>query len=343
MPEASPTVGFLAGIAFGSIALVALTLLRSGASRGTMIAGLIFCVATAIVVTEDLTESYAYHLAGFAAAVMTGALWAFALQLFGFRTSPQRLWTPMAVLLAVNAAAHVIPEVHDPALLVQRTLIAVFGIGVLILVLRSEADDLDPVRRRIRRPFVALIGLWTALAPTLGTLSGLGLLPRELILLDEIGNAVMCFLGALLFTVPQRALFAPPEKEKPRPAQPEGDDAQLLAKLDNAMTHEKAWLEEGLTVGGLAEKLGVPEHRLRPVINQQLGHRNFAAFINRHRLEEAKRRLSSPDHKGETVASIAYAVGFGSLGPFGRAFKDATGMTPTAYRKANSQSPMSES
>jgi AraC-like DNA-binding protein len=44
------------------------------------------------------------------------------------------------------------------------------------------------------------------------------------------------------------------------------------------------------------------------------------------------------------VASIAFDLGFGSLGPFNRAFRDETGLTPTEYRrqKMANGSPISE-
>jgi AraC-like DNA-binding protein len=35
------------------------------------------------------------------------------------------------------------------------------------------------------------------------------------------------------------------------------------------------------------------------------------------------------------VLTIALDLGFGSIGPFNRAFKDATGMTPTEFRRAH--------
>jgi hypothetical protein len=37
----------------------------------------------------------------------------------------------------------------------------------------------------------------------------------------------------------------------------------------------------------LSAKLSVPEYRLRRLINQKLGHRNFSAFVNGYRLSEA--------------------------------------------------------
>ena len=84
----------------------------------------------------------------------------------------------------------------------------------------------------------------------------------------------------------------------------------------------------------LAEEVGVPEHRLRPLINDHLGFRNFAAFVNARRIEAAKAMLTDPAKTRQTVAAIAYDLGFGSLGPFNRAFKEATGVTPTEFRRA---------
>jgi AraC-like DNA-binding protein len=83
----------------------------------------------------------------------------------------------------------------------------------------------------------------------------------------------------------------------------------------------------------LATKLDLPEHRLRQVINEGLGHHNFNAFLNRYRLDEAKAALSDPSQRDVPVLTIAMDAGFQSLGPFNRAFKTDTGLTPTEFRR----------
>jgi AraC-like DNA-binding protein len=114
-----------------------------------------------------------------------------------------------------------------------------------------------------------------------------------------------------------------------------------LEKLATLMGEGEAWRREGLTIGDLAAELGVPEHRLRPLINDHLDFRNFAAFVNAHRIDAAKRVLADPEQARTTIAAIAFDLGFGSLGPFNRAFKEATGVTPTEYRRGQS-SPIPE-
>ena len=51
------------------------------------------------------------------------------------------------------------------------------------------------------------------------------------------------------------------------------EDAALLAALRHAMEHDRLYRAEGLSIGSLATRLGTPEHRLRRLINRQLGHR----------------------------------------------------------------------
>src|SRR3546814_3645469 len=70
----------------------------------------------------------------------------------------------------------------------------------------------------------------------------------------------------------------------------------------------------GLVITGLAEHLGVPEHRLRSLINRGLGYRNFSAFLNHHRIAEARAILAdrerSEEHTFElqSLMRISYAV-----------------------------------
>ena len=71
---------------------------------------------------------------------------------------------------------------------------------------------------------------------------------------------------------------------------------------------------------------------MRGLINGQLGQRNFAAFLNGYRLEEVKAALVDPEQRQVPILTIALDAGFGSLGPFNRAFREVEGMTPTEYR-----------
>lgn len=65
------------------------------------------------------------------------------------------------------------------------------------------------------------------------------------------------------------------------------------------------------------------------LINRHFGI-NYYEFINRYRIEEAKRMLA--ESKGASITDIYLAVGFNSKSVFYTFFKKLEGMTPTAYR-----------
>jgi AraC-like DNA-binding protein len=109
----------------------------------------------------------------------------------------------------------------------------------------------------------------------------------------------------------------------------------LAERLEELMVKEQVFRTPGLTIGRLAERLGQPEHKARALINTQLGFRNFSAFLNTYRIREADRLLGDAANDHLTVSEIAFALGYQSLGPFNRAFKEAKGQTPTERRKAS--------
>ena len=97
------------------------------------------------------------------------------------------------------------------------------------------------------------------------------------------------------------------------------------------MTEEGAYAQPDLKVADLARRLGEAEYKVSRSI-ADLGFRNFNQMANRFRIEEARRRLADPALRRLPILTIAYDCGFGSIGPFNRAFKAETGQTPQAFR-----------
>jgi len=98
------------------------------------------------------------------------------------------------------------------------------------------------------------------------------------------------------------------------------------------------WKQEGLSIAQLAASVDAPEHRVRRAINKGLGYRNFAQFVNESRVEAAQALLSDPARADTPILSIAYDVGFASIRPFNRAFRDRIGRSPSEYRQSQMQS-----
>jgi AraC-like DNA-binding protein len=113
----------------------------------------------------------------------------------------------------------------------------------------------------------------------------------------------------------------------------DGEERALLDRLQLLMDDDRIYREEGLGVAMLASRLKIPEYRLRRLINQRLSHRNFTSFVNSYRLAETMLALADPSQKHVPILTIALDAGFGSIGPFNRAFKAHTGRTPTEFRR----------
>jgi len=103
---------------------------------------------------------------------------------------------------------------------------------------------------------------------------------------------------------------------------------KLLGMMDDGY-----YRETGLTISMLAQSLDYPEHRVRRLINGHLGYRNYSAFLNSYRIAAAMEQLADPEFARTPVLTIALDLGYASLGPFNRAFKDVAGMTPTDFRR----------
>jgi AraC-like DNA-binding protein len=135
------------------------------------------------------------------------------------------------------------------------------------------------------------------------------------------------FGGPKLAACPQ-----PPAPAPPSELPPEADPAELQRLLH--LVHQHAFhRSEEPSLAALAALASLPEYRLRRLIHQGLGHRNFNAFINSFRLAEARAALADPARRGVPILSLALEAGFQSIGPFNRAFKAETGLTPSEYRQ----------
>ncbi|MEL6884864.1 MAG: AraC family transcriptional regulator [Pseudomonadota bacterium] len=251
-----------------------------------------------------------------------------------FLDAPGRRWPWIAAGLVTSAFmfAHTAFPATAPICL---TLGVVLYAALLVLSLWSARDDLVECRCRARPGFAAAIA---GLALFLTGSQATGLLDEGTVIL-ALSQGAGVFVVTLAFAVwllrPDADRW-PGETEDvvpgPVPRSDDVIDGALIARIDAAMA-AGVWREEGLTIGALATRLAVPEHRVRRAINRGLGHRNFSSFINRARIEAACATLSDPAHMNKTVLEIAYDVGFASVGPFNRAFRAEIGHSPTEYRR----------
>lgn len=105
----------------------------------------------------------------------------------------------------------------------------------------------------------------------------------------------------------------------------------LKKKLNEVLENEKPYLNEDLTLGGLAELLPTTDKKLSTLLNKYIG-KTFYDLINTCRIEEFKKRLENPTFENYTLIAIAYDSGFKSKTSFNRIFKKLEGCSPSQYK-----------
>ena len=220
-----------------------------------------------------------------------------------------------------------------------------FVVAALANVLRGWRQDLVQARRRLRMLILVLCGGYSMTVLIVELFLGAHPPSEELLLVNAVLLAALLFgmaCGVLDVSPSVRLAFgwtAPVASPPVQPAEVLARDREqeLIARLQEIMTHNAAYRDANVAIAPLAARLGVPEKKLREVINRRLGFKNFASYVNAFRLEEVRQRLMDPGQNEAPILTMALEAGFGSIVAFNRAFKDRYGLTPSAYRARHVQ------
>jgi AraC-like DNA-binding protein len=104
----------------------------------------------------------------------------------------------------------------------------------------------------------------------------------------------------------------------------------MLARLERCMA-EGMYRDPDASLKSIADSLGVSPHQLSQAVNQ-LGDTSLTDYLTSWRLEHAKRELLDPANDCFTIEAIATRSGFASRSAFYRAFREAEGIAPVAFR-----------
>jgi len=105
-----------------------------------------------------------------------------------------------------------------------------------------------------------------------------------------------------------------------------------MQRIRALFENETLYLDSELNMTKVAQKLGIPARDVSQVINEN-EQQNFSEFVNQYRIQKAKNLLIDPAYVEEKIATVAYDCGFGNVTSFNLAFKSATLLTPSQYRK----------
>ena len=276
-------------------------------------------------------------------------VWLLAVRLFSEEGAPGRWHFAAPVLLVPPTLAGdygrfglgVLGNVPDLALALLLTGRAA-AMGLLLAACWAAIAhwrvDLVEHRRRVRAVFVTLFGAaFLAMAASTFIFGGKPA-PLQLLVVTH-GLLLALAFAAVVFVAGggMRWLEEPEAAAPQRPAlavvRNDSPEAPLAQRIVAEMKARELWRRERLSIRDLALELGTQEYRVRRAINRHLGYRNFNEFLHDYRLHAAAARLRDPGEGHLPVLSIALDSGYGSVGPFNRAFKARFGVTPSQFRQ----------
>jgi AraC-like DNA-binding protein len=320
---------------------VAFQLVQRRFSHVAAMSGALFGLGAAVYIVASMDVIHTMlgraHLpVKFIGMIAPGFFWLFVIALLDDRF---RLRAPYLAPFAALVLLFPFCCIHEGAIQgVASNIRMIFVLALmghaLYVTRRSLATDLVESRRQLSETLSFVVPLMGA------TIAAVEI--YETVLADAVWTepimAIVLFIVTLAFSASILSvndhLFTAETAATPK----SGDAAMTAAdrieigRLRDLM-EESAYLQPGLTIGDLARQVGVPEHRLRRLVNNHLGYRNFSTFINDYRIAEARRRLADPALAREQITGLAFDLGFASLAPFNRAFRERTGMSPSEFRE----------
>jgi AraC-like DNA-binding protein len=283
-------------------AVVVITLDHSGLLGGTQIAPLVEGILT---------------LASGPLLVM------FLSRLLGLRHFGPVLMTPLILFLV---AALVSPAWTLDAFTVERLVLVQMGYTAYAAVL---ALGVRPAGRRTE----------AARRMALATISAMGLVHIGQLVrmawpgLEAISNIVpligaACFMAAAAFVYSGARSLAPVTDPTPAPS----PALEAVARaLDDRLVRQGLLRDPALTLAQVAEELGASPAEISRAVLAVRG-ASFPEYLQRLRVEEAKRLLHEPAEQRTSMEAIGLLSGFGSRSAFYAAFRSHTGLTPSAFR-----------
>ena len=334
-------------VVIGQEILLALLFLFGEGSRGARVSGAVFLVSVAAyLVTSSpelrlATEAFLPPIM-FLSVALPYFLWWFAKCVFDSPLPPRWLIGAFVAIglaaWAIFVAADYLPGswYYGAVMSIRVTSLVIVG-NTLWMSAIGRRDDLLEQRRRFRPIFVILVSIQVATILVVELILGARDAPGWLSILNAAWIGAMTMgLAVPLLRLNQDFFPACAQICRQEPEQAEQQlsaSERVLYERLNAAMDGGLYRRTGLTITALAAELGYPEHQLRRLINRHLGFRNFSYFLNSLRVEEARKQLADPDAARTPILTIALDLGYGSLGPFNRAFREFTGTTPSAFRE----------
>ncbi|ASP34932.1 helix-turn-helix domain-containing protein [Labrenzia sp. VG12] len=232
---------------------------------------------------------------------------------------------PLAILLVSEVPGAGLQAFRDILLFGLWGAYALLAVREAVLV--GQAGERKPAMRL----WVWLLSVWMA---------GVAVIDLALALLADPASSrefrlLFLVAGGLLLATVATMLFAVLHRSDllgwitDRPPKRVARSENLIEVLERGMRQSRAFLDPNLTLARFARQMSQPQRAVADEINDRRG-RNFRAWLNGFRIEEARRLMQ--DDPLRSITEVFLDAGFQAKSTFNAAFKAETGLSPSAWR-----------
>ncbi|HZB53712.1 MAG TPA: AraC family transcriptional regulator, partial [Reyranella sp.] len=263
----------LRGAAIALFLLIAVAVLRRGGGRPVAWLGAALSVGAAAYVLCSLPDHPRSPWFSPLAAICAGnvvVFWLFTRAAFddSFRPTPwHAVWWLLLVICSRTASFGIDVAANWPLAAAARLVPVIFVLLAVVQTVTGWREDLVEGRRRLRLFILAAVVLHTAVSAAVDISIGPEHVPPAVHLLNAAALSLIAVVIAVALLQADVVGFladsgqpAPVAIREDVPAM-EPVDPAVLSELERLMTVERLYRREGLTIGDLAAKLGLPEHR----------------------------------------------------------------------------------
>lgn len=104
-------------------------------------------------------------------------------------------------------------------------------------------------------------------------------------------------------------------------------------KIKTTMHEQQLFLNNDLSIDSLANTIEEKPYHVSKTFSAYI-HEGFSDYVNKQRIEEAKKMLKDPTYKKYKIEAIAFECGFNNKVSFYKAFAKFTNVTPAKFRKS---------
>ncbi|WP_246205952.1 helix-turn-helix domain-containing protein [Fulvivirga aurantia] len=109
------------------------------------------------------------------------------------------------------------------------------------------------------------------------------------------------------------------------------DMRRIKGKIEGEIRDNQLFLRRDLTIVKLSDLISEKPHSISQTLSEEVNE-SFNDYLNKHRIDHAKKLLHSDDFGHYKVEAIAIESGFNNKVTFNKAFSKFTGMTPSSFR-----------